>query len=209
MNEFKREGFGKPVVRIAGAWLVLGVLSSAQGLAAAGKPIPYRKCFQAAAAKHGVAEELLLAIAHTESRFNADAQHTNTNGTTDYGVMQVNSIHLSWLLPKGINEYHLIQEPCTNIEVGASILGDFLRKYGSTWRAVGAYGAGDQPGKEAARLQYALKVRESLSRLLPASAQALPLSPAIAQHQVDISAVASSAATTQKVAQRPQMQVLQ
>lgn len=186
--------------------LVLGLLAFGQGLAVAGKPIPYRKCFQAAAAKHGVAEELLLAIAHTESRFNSDAQHTNSNGTTDFGVMQVNSIHLAWLLPKGINEYHLIQEPCKNIEIGASILGDFLRKYGSTWRAVGAYGAGDRPDREAARLQYALKVRDSLHRLLPAASQSLPLSPALALGRSDAGA---GGPVAQAQPQRPQMQVLQ
>ena len=48
-------------------------------------------CFEEAGAEYGVSPRLLWAIAKAESGFNPAAMSVNTNGTFDYGVMQINS----------------------------------------------------------------------------------------------------------------------
>ena len=138
------------------------------------QPVPYRACFIAAAARHGVNEQLLWAIAKVESGYDAKAQHKNTNATTDYGVMQINSSHLPWLQRFGIELHHLTQQPCTNIDVGAAILAGMVSRFGSTWRAVGAYGAGVGAAADPVRSGYAAKVRRAFVGLASASTR-LPL----------------------------------
>jgi soluble lytic murein transglycosylase-like protein len=51
-------------------------------------------CFDEAAKYQKVNPLILRAIAWQESHNRPDAQHKNANGSTDYGVMQINSIHL-------------------------------------------------------------------------------------------------------------------
>jgi soluble lytic murein transglycosylase-like protein len=125
-----------------------------------------RKCFAASAEKYGLSEVLLLAIARVESNFDPKAVHYDTDGTHDVGVMQINSMHFADLRKYRITEDTLFNEPCTNVAVGASILAGFVRQFGLTWRAVGAYGAGIASNKEAARVAYAALVAHALQRIM-------------------------------------------
>lgn len=118
-------------------------------------------CWEEAASNYQIEPELLQAIAAVESGYRADAvNHANRNGTRDIGLMQINSIHLSRLLKQGITEERLINEPCLSVEVGASILAEFIQRFGYNWTAVGAYnaGTGSGPEREALRMQYAQKI---------------------------------------------------
>jgi soluble lytic murein transglycosylase-like protein len=72
--------------------------------------------------------------------------------------MQINSIHLPRLHAQGITEQRLLDEPCLSVEVGASVLAEFIARHGYNWTAVGAYNAGNSPHRQAARLRYARKV---------------------------------------------------
>lgn len=117
-------------------------------------------CFEEAAHRYGVSEMLLKAIAKTESNFNPAAINTNSNGSVDYGVMQINSQHLKNLAQYNITAADLM-EPCTSVNVGAWILSDAIRTYGPNWRAVGAYGVGNRPDREHLRGEYAAKVARS------------------------------------------------
>jgi len=72
--------------------------------------------------------------------------------------------HLNWLKKYGIYERDLY-DACTNINVGAFLLSDFVRMYGNTWRAVGAYGAGMAADKEQARIGYAQLVQQAYDRI--------------------------------------------
>lgn len=121
-------------------------------------------CFQASSKRWGVDPVLLQAIARVESDFNAQAVHVNADGSTDFGVMQVNSSHLPRLGLVGITSVDLLKDACLNIDIGASILADTLHQFGPTWRAVGAYGAGNSgsASKELARGQYVGKVYRAL-----------------------------------------------
>uniref|UniRef100_E1TI86 Lytic transglycosylase catalytic n=1 Tax=Burkholderia sp. (strain CCGE1003) TaxID=640512 RepID=E1TI86_BURSG len=114
----------------------------AAGLAlacAASAATPARaNCFDDAAAYQHVNPLILRAIAWQESRNQPGATHANANGSTDYGVMQINSIHLAALSRYGITRAELMA-PCKNIYIAAWQLRRMIVKYGNTWAAVGAY----------------------------------------------------------------------
>lgn len=129
----------------------------------------YAFCFAEAANRYGVNEQLLVAIAKVESGFNPNARHVNSNKTTDIGLMQINSSHLPELIQYQITEKSLLN-PCTNVHVGAWVLAQSIRHYGSNWRAVGAYNGGLRADREAVRQIYARKVVRALHQ---ASAAAL------------------------------------
>jgi lysozyme-related protein Hpa2 len=95
-------------------------------------------CFASAGAYQHVSPTVLRAIAWQESHGNAGAIHRNTNGSVDYGMMQINSVHLSALSHYGVSAGDLM-DPCASVFVAAWYLHRMVAKYGYTWKAVGAY----------------------------------------------------------------------
>lgn len=95
-------------------------------------------CFDEAASYQKVNPLILRAIAWQESHNRPDALHKNANGSTDYGIMQINSVHLATLSQYGISTDTLMQ-PCKNVYIAAWHLRRQMNKYGNTWNAVGAY----------------------------------------------------------------------
>ncbi len=117
-------------------------------------PNPYPTCFDSAAKRVGVSPLLLSSLGCVESKFNANAiNRANKNGSSDYGLMQINSAELPRLAQKGIGVEQLM-EPCTNIQIGAEVLAQKIKSKGDTWRAIGAYNA----ASEKKRQGYAWKV---------------------------------------------------
>ena len=115
-------------------------------------------CWDAAAARYGVNPYLLYAIARTESHLNPAAiSRNNKDGSYDIGLMQINSRWLPVLRKYGVGEAQLL-DACTNIQVGAWVLAENMRRMGNSWDAVGAYNA----SSPALRLKYALKVYRNL-----------------------------------------------
>lgn len=115
-------------------------------------------CWEEAAQKYGVNVYLLHAIAKTESSLNpAAVNRSNTDGSYDIGLMQINSSWLPRLREYGIAERDLYK-PCVSIDVGAWILAQNIRQFGNTWAAVGAYNT-PNPTRG---LQYALRVYRNL-----------------------------------------------
>ena len=55
---------------------------------------PWDRAFRAAGLRWGVPHNLLRAIARQESGLNASAVHANANGSTDWGLMQLNDTTL-------------------------------------------------------------------------------------------------------------------
>jgi len=149
----------KPLLKAQALVIGLGSLAVSASASAVEKD-----CFATAAARYQVSEDLLLAIAKIESNFEPRAVHYNSDGTRDVGIMQINSRHFERLQDQSITEDTLLNRPCTNVAVGASILAGFIRQFGATWRAVGAYGAGSSPHKEDARRDYATRVAAALER---------------------------------------------
>jgi soluble lytic murein transglycosylase-like protein len=95
-------------------------------------------CFDEAARYQKVNPLILRAIAWQESHNRPDALHKNANGSTDYGLMQINSVHLPTLALYGIST-NTLMEPCKNVYIAAWHLRQQMNKYGNTWQAVGAY----------------------------------------------------------------------
>jgi soluble lytic murein transglycosylase-like protein len=116
-------------------------------------------CFDEAARYQKVNPLILRAIAWQESHNRPDALHKNANGSTDYGVMQINSVHLPTLSQYGISTETLM-EPCKNVYIAAWHLRQKMNKYGNTWQAVGAYHS-ETP---ALRDRYARQIVDILSR---------------------------------------------
>ncbi|OPA99747.1 invasion protein IagB [Pseudomonas fluorescens] len=116
-------------------------------------------CWDEVARRYDIEPELLQAIAAVESGYRADARNAaNSDGSRDIGLMQINSMHLPRLAKQGITEERLLSEPCLSVEVGASILAEFIQRFGYNWTAVGSYNAGSAPEREALRLRYAEKI---------------------------------------------------
>jgi soluble lytic murein transglycosylase-like protein len=95
-------------------------------------------CFDDAGAYQRVNPMVLRAIAWQESHNRPNATHLNANGSLDYGVMQINSIHL-----RELSRYHIdrdaLMQPCKNVYIAAWHLRGKMDKYGNTWAAIGAY----------------------------------------------------------------------
>lgn len=114
-------------------------------------------CFEEAGAMYGISPVLLHAIAKIESNFNPKAINKNKNGSYDYGVMQINSVHYKTL---GHNIWMSLSDPCMNVKVGAWVLARCIKKYGYTWEAVGCYNA----TSEEKRGKYAWKAYQVIRR---------------------------------------------
>lgn len=108
-------------------------------------------CFDQAARTWGVDGDVLRAIAWRESRFMPWKVRTNRDGSTDYGLMQINSRNLPSL---GLDS-DAVMDPCQNILAGAQLYRRQVDRWGNTWDAVGAY----HSTTPALRQRYATEVR--------------------------------------------------
>ncbi|MFC0086494.1 lytic transglycosylase domain-containing protein [Dyella flava] len=95
-------------------------------------------CIDEASKYHQVHSYVLRAIAFQESRMRPWAVNHNNDGSTDFGMMGINSVHLSELDRYGVKPHQLF-DPCVSAYVAAWYLRQKMDKYGNTWRAVGAY----------------------------------------------------------------------
>jgi hypothetical protein len=119
----------------------------------------YADCFDKAASWQHVNPFVLRAIAWQESHYHPDAKNNNSNGSVDYGLMQINTIHLPTLARYGIDKGALMS-PCKNVYIAAWLLRQQINKYGNTWAAVGAY----HSSTPALRNQYAHQIADILRR---------------------------------------------
>ena len=118
-------------------------------------------CFEAAERKFMIPKELLMGIAEQESSFNPQAVGVNTNGTRDYGLMQINSSWIPKLSKYGVDSKSLF-DPCISIDVGAWILSDNIKRHGKSWKAIAKYNAASNMVKGHA---YAVKVYDRARRI--------------------------------------------
>lgn len=115
-------------------------------------------CFDEAGAQYGVNPLILRAIAKEESDFDPAAVNVNSNGTVDYGLMQINSI---WRPVLGEERWKALGDACYNTKTGAWILAKCIDKYGYNWKAVGCYNSQTPEISE----QYAKRVFKHLKQL--------------------------------------------
>lgn len=100
--------------------------------------MPHEACIEEAAIYHKVNAKTLKAIIFQESSGNPNAIHRNINGTADLGAAGINSVHLKDLAKYGLDARSLMNG-CTNAYVGAWLYAKKIKKYGNSWKAVGAY----------------------------------------------------------------------
>ncbi len=117
---------------------------------------PY--CFAQAAQAYAVNADILRAIAWRESRFSTWKVHRNSDGTSDYGLMQINSRNLPLL---HLNP-HTAMDPCANVFGAARLLHRATARFGNTWLAIGAYHSTTPPLQQ----RYADDIRLSYGMLL-------------------------------------------
>ncbi len=135
--------------------------------------IPNRDCFENASQRYGLDVRLLVAIAKVESNLNMNAVNINANGSTDRGILQINSGWEQKLSGLGIDWNEVVSSPCMNIHVGAWILANNFSTRGVNWDSVGAYNAGDKKTDAATirRTNYATKVYRASRALTDAFAE--------------------------------------
>ncbi|EHW9721941.1 lytic transglycosylase domain-containing protein [Escherichia coli] len=129
-------------------------------------------CFNEAGTMFRIEPNLIKAIALVESNLKKDSigknrDKKNNIKSFDYGLMQINQMHIPMLKKRGIikDERDLLDNPCLNIKIGTEILYKHFSRCGMTWQCLGTYNAGfamDNPKK---RLQYAQKIYIVYTRL--------------------------------------------
>lgn len=87
---------------------------------------------------YNVPATLIIAVLATENGHNGTAK-VNTNGTIDYGPMQINSIWLPELKKYGYSCEDIQYNPCLNVKVGSWILSRAIANNGILWTGVGDY----------------------------------------------------------------------
>lgn len=95
-------------------------------------------CFQQASHYHRVDTGVLRAISIKENSRCDETISQNTNLSSDFGCMQINSVHFAELSKHGVYPSDLLHQ-CKNIFIGAWHYRKKINKYGNTWSAVGAY----------------------------------------------------------------------
>lgn len=98
----------------------------------------YDVYFKRAGTHYNIPPVLLQNIAYIESSGNPNAIRHNDNGSNDYGLMQINSIHFPRLSAWGINKDNIL-DPEINIFVGSWLLSEHIKKRGFNWNSIGSY----------------------------------------------------------------------
>ena len=147
-------------------------IASTLALSCALSGVARADCLDDAAAFQHVSVSLMRGIAQVESGMNPNAVNTNTNGTVDIGLMQINSTWLPTLAREGITRESLF-DACTNAYVGAWILSQNIRQLGANWNAIGAYNSAS-PDK---RLAYARKVYDAIRTMPDSPDTPMPILP--------------------------------
>lgn len=118
-------------------------------------------CFESAGRDYKIDPDLLRAIAWKESGYRIDVIGINPVTGFGSGLMQVDSQHFNELKKYGIKPEHLLNDPCMNIYTGAYYLAIAFKRWGYSWRAVGAYNAGfrETEKQEKKRQNYAQEIQ--------------------------------------------------
>ena len=103
-------------------------------------PVPV-VCVRAAAEHYRLPPLALVGILGAEGG-GPGVVHKNRDGSEDLGPMQIISRWLSGLSRYGATREKLIDDPCTNVWVGAWILAKAFARDRDIWKAIGHYHSG-------------------------------------------------------------------
>lgn len=119
------------------------------------------QCIAYAAREYRVPALLISAVTHVEGGIVGKASK-NSNGTFDYGPMQINSLWVKELKMYGVAPANLMWDGCLNTRIGAwRIASEIRRVNGDIWRGVGNYHSRSPERSRA----YAEKVRKKYVEL--------------------------------------------
>jgi len=97
------------------------------------------ECVNQAAIVYQVPATLLISILKVEGGHIGTAS-PNSNGSFDYGPMQINSFWLTKIKQYGFSKNQIQYDPCANVYVATWILGQEIANAGNdVWRGVGNY----------------------------------------------------------------------
>lgn len=96
------------------------------------------ECINQAAVQYYVPATVIISVLMIENGRAGEA-NPNTNGTFDYGPMQVNSIWLDKVAPYGFTREQIQYDPCANVAVGTWILSQAIANAGDIWQGIGDY----------------------------------------------------------------------
>ncbi|EOS93902.1 transglycosylase SLT domain-containing protein [Erwinia tracheiphila] len=123
-------------------------------------PVFAKDCYEMAGRKYNIDPDLLRAISFRESSWRPQAMNVISDEKYAVGLMQIHSQNFPHLAKFGITPDDLSRDPCLNIFTGTYFLGLAFKRWGYSWRAVGAYNAGfrETETQEKRRVKYALEV---------------------------------------------------
>lgn len=125
-------------------------------------------CFEEAGREYGIAPQVLWSIAKGESNFDPAAVNRNTDGSYDFGLMQINS---SWASTLGKARWASLGDACSNVKTGAWILRQCIDDYGYGWKAIGCYNS-RTPSKRDKYARRIANIMEKFGLLTPRTAVA-------------------------------------
>lgn len=97
-------------------------------------------------AKYEVDADLIKAVIFCESEGKITAKNHNKNGTTDCGLMQINSCNHEWLTEElGITDFYDIKQ---NIHCGVFMIADLMSRHDNLHTVLMAYNMGERRTKE-------------------------------------------------------------
>lgn len=102
------------------------------------------ECINKAAITYHVPATLIVSVLLTENG-RAGSATWNTNGTYDYGPMQINTIWLNKIKPYGITKDDIQYNACTNVWVGTWILSQRIADSNNLSYGVGSYNSYSLP----------------------------------------------------------------
>lgn len=90
--------------------------------------------------EYGIDQNLTASIILIESSGVIQSLNINSNGSRDYGLMQINSFNHNWLEDElGITDWY---DPAQNIKAGCYMLGQLCRQYEDPHQVLMAYNMG-------------------------------------------------------------------
>lgn len=102
------------------------------------------ECINQAAVTYHVPATLIVSVLLTEGG-HAGTAKLNSNGSYDYGPMQINTVWLDKLKNYGFTKDDIQYNPCANVTVGAWILSQRIADADTMWYGVGAYNSYSLP----------------------------------------------------------------
>lgn len=127
----------------------------------------YADCYDMAGRDYHIDPDLIRAVSFRESSYRKQALNTDNHDGYAVGLMQIYSSNFAHLSQFGITPENLYRDPCMNIYTGAYYLAISFKRWGYSWRAVGAYNAGfaNNEVQEKKRQVYAKEIRAIYTKI--------------------------------------------